>query len=321
MNYRVIGTDGQPYGPVDESILRQWLAERRLHGQTLVQPEGVNDWKPLATLPEFAEDLRAQTLAAPPLVPTPPPDAAPSAIPEGDYHLGIGDCLSRGMDLLQRNFGTLFVATLLYLLIEGFIVGLLMIPFIGPLFSLGNILVVGPLMGGVCYVGLRVLRGLPTSAGDVFAGFRLNFGHLILGNLIPGLLAGLCMIPAAIALLVAVLPAVVQNREPGVVGLVLAGFIALLCAVPVLYLQTCWSFTLPLIMDKGLDFWTAMGASRRRVTRHFWKVLGFLLLCWLILAAGMALCGVGLLFAAPFVLAAVMYAYTTLFCEAPAPRP
>ncbi len=57
--YRIIGINGQQYGPVPAEQVRRWLAENRLNGATLVQAEGSTDWKPLASLPEFASDLKA----------------------------------------------------------------------------------------------------------------------------------------------------------------------------------------------------------------------------------------------------------------------
>jgi len=64
--YKIVGTDGRPYGPVNAEQLRRWLAENRVHAQTLVQTEGAPDWKPLASVAEFAADLAA---APPPIIP------------------------------------------------------------------------------------------------------------------------------------------------------------------------------------------------------------------------------------------------------------
>jgi TM2 domain-containing membrane protein YozV len=72
--YRIIGSDGKPYGPVTADQLRRWLAENRVNAQTLVQAEGSQDWKPLSTLPEFVANLQAAPGAA-----TTPPFIAPLA--------------------------------------------------------------------------------------------------------------------------------------------------------------------------------------------------------------------------------------------------
>jgi Na+-translocating ferredoxin:NAD+ oxidoreductase RnfD subunit len=61
--YRVIGADGQQYGPINTDQLRQWIAEGRVTGQTMAMAEGDSQWKPLAAFPEFA------TMQTPPAAP------------------------------------------------------------------------------------------------------------------------------------------------------------------------------------------------------------------------------------------------------------
>jgi len=68
--YKIIGTDGQPYGPVSAEQIRRWISENRVNAQTLVQTEGVPEWKPLGSLPEFASELKL----------VPPTIAPPSAL-------------------------------------------------------------------------------------------------------------------------------------------------------------------------------------------------------------------------------------------------
>jgi hypothetical protein len=71
--YKIIGTDGQPYGPVNAEQIRRWIAENRVHAQTLVQVEGASEWKPLESISEFAPELKATPPATPAL-----PTAAPA---------------------------------------------------------------------------------------------------------------------------------------------------------------------------------------------------------------------------------------------------
>lgn len=65
--FKIIGADRQPYGPVSLEVLRRWLRENRANAQTLVWREGAPDWQPLGTLPEFAAELRPPLAAPPPL--------------------------------------------------------------------------------------------------------------------------------------------------------------------------------------------------------------------------------------------------------------
>jgi TM2 domain-containing membrane protein YozV len=62
--YRILAKDGNQYGPVSAEQLRGWIAENRANGQTPVQAEGSQEWKPLSSLPEFAIDLKPPLLAA-----------------------------------------------------------------------------------------------------------------------------------------------------------------------------------------------------------------------------------------------------------------
>src|SRR5438046_3002438 len=64
--YKIIGADGQVYGPITAEQLRQWIAEGRANGQTMAQPEGSTEWKPLSSFPEFAEATVTSALTGPP---------------------------------------------------------------------------------------------------------------------------------------------------------------------------------------------------------------------------------------------------------------
>ena len=87
--YKIIGTDGRQYGPVNAEQIRHWLAENRVHAQTFVQTEGAQDWKPLSSFPEFASELK---MVPPPVVPPSPTitSRASSKIPAGICGILLG---------------------------------------------------------------------------------------------------------------------------------------------------------------------------------------------------------------------------------------
>jgi TM2 domain-containing membrane protein YozV len=88
--YKIVGADGQQYGPVTADQIRRWIAERRANGQTLIQAEGSTDWKPLGTFAEFGADLRPPP-ATPPVVPSAPPNSrAGNKIPAGIFGILLG---------------------------------------------------------------------------------------------------------------------------------------------------------------------------------------------------------------------------------------
>ena len=66
--YKIIGGDGQQYGPVSAEQLQSWLGQNRVNAQTLIQPEGATEWKAVSTFAEFAGDLKPiPPLTAPPV--------------------------------------------------------------------------------------------------------------------------------------------------------------------------------------------------------------------------------------------------------------
>jgi TM2 domain-containing membrane protein YozV len=88
--YKIVGKDGQQYGPVTAEQLRVWITENRANAQTLTQAEGSPEWKPLSAFPEFAADLKA----APPSGTAPPTITAPpfSSNPRASNKLPAGIC-------------------------------------------------------------------------------------------------------------------------------------------------------------------------------------------------------------------------------------
>jgi hypothetical protein len=65
--FKIIGADNAEYGPVSGEKIREWIKEGRVNAQTKVQSEGSLGWKPLGESTEFADVLRATSIAPPPL--------------------------------------------------------------------------------------------------------------------------------------------------------------------------------------------------------------------------------------------------------------
>jgi hypothetical protein len=316
--YKIIGADQKEYGPISAEQLRAWIAEGRANGQTSVWSEGATEWKPLGSLPEFAELLAA---GAPASVAA-PAYAAPRGLPEDiftrDYDLDIAGCIGNAWELLKNNFGMLFGGVAIFFLIQIGMGGLGQIPIAGLVFSLASIILSGPLMGGVYYFVLKNIRRQPAEVGDIFAGFRLAFGQLLLGYLVMMILICLSALPG---LVIMAFPIYMMIHHHAVeVVPVLVTFVGLFVAmIPAIYFSTGWIFSLPLIIDKQMEFWPAMSASRRMVGKHWWLVFGLVVVCGLIYFAGLLACCVGLFVAMPLIFGAMMYAYESIF-SAPASR-
>ncbi len=322
-NYFIIGGDGKEYGPVTADDIRQWLAEGRLNAHSLAKAESDAEFRPLEKFPEFAALFAA---AAPATI---GPLKTSAGVPAGDYELDLVGCISQGWELVKDHMGVLFVATLFYLLIE-LAVGMLgNIPIIGPMLSVANFVISGPLMGGLLYLFIRVNRQEPATVGEMFDGFRRSFGQLFLGTFIPSLFMLVCLIPVLVILFIKLLPLLPQltkltHLQPGETpdqatmstlfsALLVCLPVALICAIPLTFLAVSWKFTLPLIIDKQMDFWTAMKTSWKRVNQHWWSLFGLIILIDLLNVAGLCACCVGLLITIPVGFAALMIAYETLF--------
>jgi len=81
--YKIIGGDGNEYGPVDLVQIRQWIQDGRANAQTKVQPEGTTEWQTLGDIPELAELLGQAPTGGP------PPAFGPAPVSVG----GGGDAL------------------------------------------------------------------------------------------------------------------------------------------------------------------------------------------------------------------------------------
>ena len=322
-NYFIIGGDGKEYGPITETDIRQWLGEGRLAATSQCKAESDAEFRPLEKFPEFADAF----------APSAPPTIAPvktfeaKVLGEGDYELDLGGCLARGFELVKANGGLLIGGVLVYFLIQVAFSVFGKIPFVGVIFSIANFVMSGAFMGGLMYLFLRVLRGEPATLGDLFAGFQRGFGQLFLGTLVLGLLMGLTLLPFIIFFAVKLMPLVKgvnfdPENQQAMLDLLKTIFntalvpslpVLLLCAIPATYLGICWKFTIPLIIDKQVDFGAAMKASWRMVNKHWWQVFGLVILVDLVNVAGLLLCCVGLILTIPIGFAALMYAYETIF--------
>ena len=222
----------------------------------------------------------------------PPPPAENGAalaqeILARDYTLDIRRCVRRGWKLLKGEFWPFVGITALLITLLGFASS-----FGGAYIGHGHsgdnqmeitsglaMLVWGPLMGGLLFYFLKKIRREPATVETAFCGFSQRFLHLFLAGFVTGMLTWL-------------------------------GFLLIL---PGIYLAVAWMFTLPLVMDKQLDFWSAMELSRKVVTKHWFKFLGFGLVMMLLTFAGVLALFVGVFVMSPLILASLMYAYEDIF--------
>jgi len=70
-SYKIIGSDGNEYGPVTLDQLKDWIHEGRLDGETQVQRSDQNAWGPAASLSELGLTSSPPPALAPPSRPVP----------------------------------------------------------------------------------------------------------------------------------------------------------------------------------------------------------------------------------------------------------
>ncbi len=136
-------------------------------------------------------------------------------------------------------------------------------------------LLTGPIFAGMANLGLRKNQTGRVAVRDFFDGFA---------NFLPALLA---------SLLIAVF---------AIVGLIFL-------IIPGLVIMAMYMFTFHFMVDRGMDFWEAMEASRRLVARDYLGFVLFGIVLGMINLLGLMLLGIGVLFTFPITGYAVTAAY------------
>jgi membrane-anchored glycerophosphoryl diester phosphodiesterase (GDPDase) len=192
------------------------------------------------------------------------------------YTVKIGDYISQGWQLFKKNAGGYVVFTIILILIN--IVVTKINESASPLGTVISLVVTGPLTAGWYIVAFKQLRNRLPEFADFFKGLN-NFLPFFLLNLISGILIGL-------------------------------GFVLLI--LPGIYLAVAYMFALPFAVAQRMDFWTAMEASRKLITKNWFSFFGFGLVLFLINLGGALLLGVGLLVTIPLSACAVAAAYADI---------
>jgi uncharacterized membrane protein len=188
--------------------------------------------------------------------------------------IDIGSCISRGINLVTGNLGLVVGSGLLAFAIA---IGINFVPILGWIASF----FIGPaLVAGLYMVLLKRLRGQEAAVGDIFTFFDYTMLTLAMASILTGILVSI-----------------------GMLFLILPG----------IYLAVAYIFTIPLIADKKLEFWTAMELSRKVVTTHWFPALGLIILAGIIAALGVLAIGIGLVVTAPIAGASLAVAYEDLF--------
>lgn len=132
-----------------------------------------------------------------------------------------------------------------------------------------------PLAIGFYLVFQKVRKGESREFGDFFKGFD-KIGPLILVSLVSGMFISLGII---------------------------------LLIIPGIYLAVAYAIADKLVYFRNYEFWTAMEASRKLVSKQLGSWFWFFTLIFLINLAGALPCGLGLIWTIPYTMGAVFAAY------------
>jgi hypothetical protein len=178
--------------------------------------------------------------------PAPPPNAGPGPqviIVSAETPVRVRHAFARAWHLVNSHFGVICGATLLVWMALS---ALQFVPFIGPIFE---IIFFGPLMGGLFLLFLKLIRQGEGSVSDAFSLIQGNVLSLILTSIVSAILTQLVM--------------------------------TCCCVIPGIYLQIAWLFGIPVVADKGLNFWAGLEVSRRVITPHWFKFLALFMVAFL----------------------------------------
>ncbi len=154
--------DGQQYGPADEFLVEQWIAEGRVTPETYVWTEGMGDWvRAAAVLPELFGEFDGVSVLS--MV-----ESKPLGGTGG--HTSNKELMRRAREALAGKWGTAvgfsFLVGLMTMVIS-------MIPFIGSTISM---VIGGAFELAVVIFYLTLVRRGQADTGLMFKGFE-NFGN------------------------------------------------------------------------------------------------------------------------------------------------
>jgi uncharacterized membrane protein len=197
-----------------------------------------------------------------------------------DYEVKIGEYFSRGWAIFKDYALGFILFTLVIFLIGGALsqlpspLGMRTADGTGGGNLIANIL--SPVFGvGYYCVAFQIARSRPRGFADFFNGFK-KFLPVFLTALVSGVLIGL--------------------------GL-------LLLILPGIYLAVAYMFAQLFVIDKNMNFWSAMETSRKLITKKWFSFFGLGLLLSLLVLAGFLVIGIGALVTIPLSACVLAAAY------------
>jgi len=206
------------------------------------------------------------------------------------------ECFKEGWELIKDEYWILFAISLVGALIGGITMYILF----------------GAMVCGIFYAYLRKVDGGRVNFDDLWKGFSWWAPGLVVTLFIMGPMFAVYLIMYLPFLLAIVMGSNLSQDE--LFGLLAGAFVIDLFVIVVMVCaHTLLIFTFPLIVDRNLGAFKAMGTSARAVLKNLGGVVGLLLVNFgIVLLGQLALC-VGVYFVIPILIAGNIVAYRRIF--------
>jgi len=218
----------------------------------------------------------------------------------GQFQFAISDILKEAWKITSGSKGTIWLAILLYsivmipvTIVAPMIMGLAGLPsemepgqsfevslLIGLIASQVIIVAITlPLSAGLFMIGLKLASGVSVSATEVFNYFNK-------------------MLPLMVTMVIMYI-------------MLIIGF--LLFIIPGIYLLFAYYLSIPLVVEKGLSPWQALEASRKAISKCWFRFVGLGIALMLLMIVAIIPLGIGLIWVLPLAVIAFGIVYRNIF--------
>ena len=180
-------------------------------------------------------------------------------------------------------------------------------------------ILMGPMMCGMYLAFFKKRRGEPIEFGTLFKGFDF-FGPSVIATLLHTVPIIAIAIPAYFFFYVSlVLSMAAQGAtdEPNPAAMlsvfIMFGIFWVVFLAIVLIISIGFTFSYPLITDRKMQGFDAVKLSFKAAMANFWRLLGMVMLSFVMSIGGMLLCYVGAFLVIPISYAAIAAAYEQVF--------
>lgn len=211
------------------------------------------------------------------------------------------ECLKEGIALIKDRYWLFLGITVVGLLIGGAV----------------PVVLIGPMMCGIHMCLLQKMHGEPVKFETLFKGFDYFTQSLItsLIQFIPIFFMIIAFYILFFAMFFGVAATQQAGADPGLaigmVFVIMVGFFILMLVVALI--QSFFTFSYPLIVDKKLSGMDAVKGSVNAVKANFGGVFGLVLINFVLSIVGLLFCYVGAFLVMPVIMASYAVAYRKVF--------